>query len=119
MQVFLTPTLIYGLPQKLSTDMGGENVDAWYYMMQQNGNERCVIVGSSVHNKHIERLWQNVHRAVLSQCKELFIRLERERILDVDNDIDLFCLHKISTCHINTCLSGFMRSWNSHYIYRT
>lgn len=64
LQVFLTPTLIYGLPQKLSTDMGGENVDAWHYMMQQNGNERCVIVGSSVHNKHIERLWQDIHRAV-------------------------------------------------------
>ena len=33
--------------------------------------------------------------------KELFIRLKRERVLDVDNDIDLFCLNEIFTCHIS------------------
>ncbi len=52
-----TATLTYGLPRKLRTDMGGEYVDAWHYMIQQHGNERCVIVGSSVHNERIERLW--------------------------------------------------------------
>ena len=116
LQGFVAATLTYGLPQKLRTDMGGDNVDAWHYMIQQNGNERCVIVGSSVHNECIERLWRDVHRAVLSQFKELFIRLEGERILDVDIDIDLFCLHEIFTCRINTCLSEFMTSWNSHSI---
>ena len=38
------------------------------------------------------------------QFKELFLRLEREAILDV-KDIDLFCLHEMPTCHINKCLS--------------
>ena len=55
LQGFVAATLTYGLPRKLHTDMGGENVDAWQYMIQQNGNESCVIVGSSVHNKRIER----------------------------------------------------------------
>ena len=96
--------------------MGGANVDAWHYMIQQHGNERCVIVGSSVHNERIERLWQDVHRAVVSPFKELFMRLEREDILDVSNDIDLFCLYKIFTCHINKCLSEFVTSWNNHSI---
>lgn len=46
----------YGLPKQLRTDCGGENVDAWDYMIQHQG-ESSVIVGSSVHNVHIERLW--------------------------------------------------------------
>ena len=116
LQGFVTATLTYSLPQKLRTDMGGENVDAWHYMIQQNGNERCVIMGSSVHKKHTERLWWDVQCAVLSQFKEPFTRLERERSLDVDNDVDLFCLHEIFTCRINTCLSEFMTSWNNHSI---
>ena len=79
LQGFVTATLTYGLPRKLRTDMGGENVDAWHYMIQQHGNESCVIVGSSVHNERIERLWRDVHRAVVSPFKELFMRLEREK----------------------------------------
>ena len=53
---FVKATLEYGLPRKLCTDLGGENIDAWQYMIQQHGDERCVIVGSSVHNERIERL---------------------------------------------------------------
>ncbi len=29
------------------------------------------------------------------------MRLEREDILDVNNDIDLFCLHEIFTCMLH------------------
>ena len=94
--------------------MGGENVDAWHYMIQKNGNERCVIVGSSVHNERIERLWSNVHCAVMLQFKELFIRLERERVMDVDH-IDLFVCMKFSRATL-TRLSEFLTSWNSHSI---
>ena len=94
--------------------MEGENVDAWYYMIQKNGNERCMIAEGSVHNELIERLWSNVHCAVLSQFKELFIRLERERIMDVDH-IDLFVCMKFSRATL-TRLSEFLTSWNSHSI---
>ena len=69
LQGFVTATLTYGLPRELRTDMGGENVDAWHYMIQQHGNERCVIVGSSVHNERIGRLWRDVHRAVVSPLR--------------------------------------------------
>ena len=75
--------------------MGGENTAVWRYMLQQHGHENCVIAGSSVHNKQIERLWRDVHHVVLTPFKELFMRLEREGICDVNNDIDLFCLHEV------------------------
>ena len=67
----------YGLPARVRTDRGGENVDVWRYMMEQhNGESLCVIVGSSTHNERIERLWRDVHRCVLKPFAELFRRLE-------------------------------------------
>ena len=111
---FLSAVYSYGLPQKLRTDRGGENIDAWRFMIEQRGNDKCVIVGSSVHNERIERLWRDVHRAVLSPFKEIFIRLEEEGVLDVNNDVDLFCLHSIFLSRINQCLQEFIGSWNNH-----
>jgi len=104
---------VYGLPQKLRTDLGGENIDAWRYMIEQHGDENCVIVGSSVHNERIER-WRDVHQSVLAPFKEVFMRLEREGVLDKDNEVDLFCLHEVFKSRINKCLMEFKSSWNNH-----
>ena len=37
LQGFVTATLTYGLPRKVHTDMGGENVDAWHSSMEMKG----------------------------------------------------------------------------------
>ena len=84
--------------------MGGENVDAWHYMIDyHNGNESCIITGSSVHNERIERLWCDVSRSVIIPFKEVFGDLEEQNILDVDNDVDLYfymkCLLIVSIPH--------------------
>ena len=98
----------------VGTDLGGENVDVWHHMIQlHGGDEKCVITGSSVHNQRIERLWQDVHRSVLMPFKELFIRLEVEELLDVTNEVDMYCLHEVYQ-DINQCLSEFIRTWNNH-----
>ena len=48
----------FGLPLRVRSDCGGENVDVWYYMYEQyQGDPSCVIVGASTHNERIERLW--------------------------------------------------------------
>ena len=52
----------FGLPNTVRTDGGGENVDVWAHMTQHRANTRSVIVGSSVHNVRIERLWRDVRR---------------------------------------------------------
>ena len=59
LQHFLSATATYGLPHKIRTDGGGEN-DVWRHMIQRRGFPSCVLVGSSVHNTRIERLWSDV-----------------------------------------------------------
>ena len=56
LSLFINAVATFGLPKKVRTDGGGENVDVWQYTIQQRGDAGCVIVGSSVHNERIERL---------------------------------------------------------------
>ena len=67
-----------------------------------------------MHNQRIERLW----RDVFSQCIVLFYRLfsymEANGILDVDNEIHMFCLHYTFIARINRALAGFKSAWNNH-----
>ena len=47
----------YGLPTKVRTDHGGENIDVWRMMISEHEEgDKCVITGSSTHNERIERL---------------------------------------------------------------
>ena len=43
---FIAATQNFGLPKKLRTDLGGENVEAWDYMVSHHGDESCIITGS-------------------------------------------------------------------------
>ena len=103
----------YGLPKQLQTDRGGENVDTWEYMIQQRG-DASVIVGSSVHNVRIERLWRDVHQSVLAPFRTIFEQLETDGVLNIDNEVDLYCLHQVFVNRINKSLSDFTHSWNNH-----
>ena len=75
--LFISAVATHGLPMKVRTDGGGENVDVWEYMIHRRG-DAGVIVGSSVHNVRIERLWRDVRRAVLDPFRDTFSRLEEE-----------------------------------------
>ena len=55
----------YGIPTRVRSDHGGENVDVWRFMVSHHNNESCVTVGSSTHNERIERLWRDVRTSVL------------------------------------------------------
>ena len=114
LESFIAATQNFGLPKKLRTDLGGENVEAWDYMVSHHGDESCIITGSSVHNERIERMWRDVSRSVITPFKEIFAHLGDQEILDITNDVDLFCLHEIFTSRINASIDDFQRSWNSH-----
>ena len=104
----------FGLPDKVRSDHGGENIDVWRYMLNShNGDSHCVITGSSTHNERIERLWRDVHRCV-AHFAETFRDLECEGVLDPLNDVDMFCLHYVFLPRINKCLLDFQESWNNH-----
>ena len=104
----------HGLPQRIRTDCGGENVNIWRFMIEQHGSFSAVITGSSTHNERIERFWRDVHRCVTSLFCDSFYRLESEDKLDPLNETDLFCLHYVFLPRINRTLSEFIDTWNNH-----
>lgn len=105
----------FGLPDHIRSDHGGENVDVWRYMIASHNNDlSCVVTGSSTHNERVERLWRDVHRCVAKVFSELFTELERGGILDLLNEVDLYCLHYIFLPRINRSLEEFHESWNNH-----
>ena len=105
----------FGLPERVRSDKGGENVDVWRYTMYyQNMDSSSIIVGSSTHNQRIERLWCDIFRSVGQTFYELLYSLENEGILDPLNDVDLFCVHFTILPKIASCLEEFTESWNHH-----
>ena len=72
----------YGLPSHIRSDLGGENVDVWHYMVEQHSSSSAVITGSSTHNERIERLWRDVHRCVGVLFHDAFRELWSSRLLE-------------------------------------
>ena len=71
------------MPQKVCSDLGGENVEVWRFMVEHHSSESAVITGSSTHNERIERLWRDVFRCVCSIFYSMFRETEAEGELDL------------------------------------
>ena len=90
-RLFRQATEEYGVPSRVRSDKGGENILVCQFMITVQGSSRgSHIAGSSVHNQRIERLWRDVYRCVCSIYHELFYSMEAIGILDPVNEIDLF-----------------------------
>ena len=75
-----------------------------------------VIVGSSVHNVRIERLWRDTFRCVLLVFYQLFCFLEQQGKLDPLSEMELYCLHYVYIPRITRALNAFHDGWNNHAI---
>jgi len=65
LEAFVRATEEFGIPCRVRTDLGGENVRVWDYMEEVRGSNRgSYIIGSSIHDARIERLWHDVYVAV-------------------------------------------------------
>ena len=110
---------IFHLPSRVRGDMGMENVDVANFMITSRGPHRgSFIVGRSVHNQIIERLWGESNRVVVHKFKTLFREMEDSGILSPINEVDLYALHVIFTAKVQQSLDEFQRQWNFHGLSR-
>ena len=72
------------------------------------------IAGSSHRNQRIERLWRDVFRCVCHIFCYIFYALEQSGLLDIENSVQLFCLHYVFLPRINEALKEWMCCHNNH-----
>ena len=105
---FWRATREYGVPSRVRSDKGGENVIVCHFMLSQRGIGRgSHIAGRSTHNQRIERLWRDVYRCVASTFHGIFYYMEEQQLLDPDSELDLFVLHCVFLPRINHSLECF------------
>ncbi|KAK7881406.1 hypothetical protein WMY93_029815 [Mugilogobius chulae] len=94
----------YGVPSRVRSDKGGENIGVAEFMIRTRLPDRnSHITGRSVHNQRIEQMWRDVYQFALDLFHGVFTSMEYQGTLNPDNEVHLFAL-----------LDSFRNTWNCH-----
>jgi hypothetical protein len=104
------------VPQRIYTDQGGENIQVAHYMIATRGpghNGDTIMVGKSVHNQRIERLWRDINH-ITYMYKMYFHILDNQHNIDLDDPANRYIINRLFLPLINEELDETRRGYNHH-----
>ncbi|XP_069131834.1 uncharacterized protein [Argopecten irradians] len=116
LNLFIGAVMRYGLPARVRSDHGGENIQVALFMNLVQNSTTSHLTGRSVHNQRIERLWRDVQEQVGNVFYQKFYMMEDSGILDINNDSHICALQMVYIPEVNKKLHSFMKGWNNHRI---